>query len=163
MHDHLSALTAPAALVDPGLATIGLGDEAGSDNDLPGARVARKDASTAKRILLVEDEFFIALEIERILVELGYQVSAIVPDLGGALSALAEGGFDAAVLDINLRGEEVYPVADKLQELGIPFLFATGYGDANIPPRYRDLPRLQKPFDARVLSDVMRNILASSP
>lgn len=138
---------------------IGSADGDNSGDDRPATAAAPKDIPLGKRILLVEDEFFVALEIAQILQDLGYSTVATVPDLDGALRAIAQGGFDAAVLDINLRGQLVYPAADALRDRGIPFIFATGYGAANIPLHYRDLPRLQKPFDAGTLADAMRKIL----
>jgi CheY-like chemotaxis protein len=103
------------------------------------------------RILLVEDEMLVAMNIEDMLLELGHEVAGIASRLEPALALAREGRFDLAMLDVNLAGDRSFPVADLLIERGIPFLFATGYGLDGIDERYRDRPVLQKPFRARDL------------
>jgi CheY-like chemotaxis protein len=99
------------------------------------------------RLLIVEDEYFIADDIARMLQEFGAEVVGPAANLKGALALLSSGErIDAAVLDVNLRGEMIFPVADVLQQRGIPFVFATGYDEAAVPSRYRDVPRWEKPF-----------------
>lgn len=88
----------------------------------------------------------VAMNIEDMLLELGHEVAGIASRIGSALALVREGSFDAAMLDVNLAGEASFPVADRLIELGIPFLFASGYGRQGLDPRYRDHPLLQKPF-----------------
>ena len=101
------------------------------------------------RILVVEDEFLVAEEIAQALEDRGAQVIGPFPTVSRALRYLEAGSpVDAAVLDINLQGEMVYPVADALRERGVPFVFATGYALWAIPERYRHLPRCEKPVDA---------------
>jgi DNA-binding response OmpR family regulator len=85
------------------------------------------------------------------LTELGHEVVGIAGRLGPALELARDGGFDAAMLDVNLAGDRSFPVADLLIERGIPFLFATGYGLEGIEEKYRDRPVLQKPFRAEEL------------
>ena len=104
------------------------------------------------RILVVEDEMLVAMNIEDMLLELGHEVAGLANRLGPALALATEGRFDAAMLDVNLAGEPSFPVADLLAERGIPFLFATGYGRAGIEERFRDRPILQKPFRASELA-----------
>ena len=94
------------------------------------------------RVLLVEDEFCMALE--EMLVDLGCEAAATAGRLDEALSLARTGNFDATVLDVNLDGEKTYPVADVLMVRGVPFLFSTGH-DA-LPTGYDLRPRLQKPF-----------------
>lgn len=103
------------------------------------------------RILIVEDEMLVAMNIEDMLTELGHEVVGIASRIEPALALAREGGFDAAMLDVNLAGDRSFPVADLLVERNIPFLFATGYGRAGIEPAYRDRPVLQKPFRAAEL------------
>ncbi|HEX8574517.1 MAG TPA: response regulator [Allosphingosinicella sp.] len=98
------------------------------------------------RILIVEDEMLVAMNVEDMLLELGHEVAGLASRLGPALALARESRFDAAMLDVNLAGEPSFPVADLLIERGIPFLFATGYGRQGIAERYRDYPMLQKPF-----------------
>lgn len=105
-------------------------------------------AERSLRILVVEDEMLVAMNVEDMLLDLGHEVAGLASRLSGALSLAQEASFDAAMLDVNLAGEASFPVADLLAERGIPFLFATGYGLQGIDERYRDRPVLQKPFRA---------------
>ena len=94
----------------------------------------------------------VAMNIEDMLTELGHEVVGIAGRLEPALELARDGGFDAAMLDVNLAGDRSFPVADLLIERGIPFLFATGYGLDGIEEKYRDRPVLQKPFRAAELA-----------
>jgi len=87
-----------------------------------------------KRAFLVEDEGVVALLIESMLDELGYEVIGPVPRLAKALDVARTENFEIAVLDVNLNGTTSFPIADLLLEKGIPFVFATGYGAPGIPP-----------------------------
>jgi CheY-like chemotaxis protein len=115
------------------------------------------------RILIVEDEMLVAMNIEDMLLELGHEVAGIASRLGPALTLAREGRFDVAMLDVNLAGERSFPVADLLIARGIPFVFATGYGPEGIDPKYRDRPVLQKPFRARDLAAAVTALAARSP
>ncbi len=97
------------------------------------------------KVLVVEDESLVALDIENMLEDMGYKVVASVPRLVRALEVASRLDFDLAVLDINLAGEVVYPLAFHLAERGTPFLFSTGYSTADLPPELRDRPILKKP------------------
>jgi CheY-like chemotaxis protein len=98
------------------------------------------------RVLLVEDEMLVAMNIEDMLLDLGHEVAGLAGRLLPALALARETEFDAAMLDVNLAGETSFAVADILIERGIPFLFATGYGLQGIEENYRGHPVLQKPF-----------------
>jgi CheY-like chemotaxis protein len=98
------------------------------------------------RLLIVEDEMLVAMNIEDMLLDLGHEVAGIASRLEPALALAREAQLDAAILDVNLAGERSFAVADLLSERGIPFLFATGYGLQGIDERYRGRPVLQKPF-----------------
>ena len=112
------------------------------------------------RVLIVEDNYVVADALRFLIDGYGGSVTAIVPSVERAFEALAGGGIDIAVLDINLRGASVAPLADHLQERGIPFVFLTGYGtDELLPEHLRDHPRLDKPVDAERL---VRAMLAAS-
>jgi len=103
--------------------------------------------STARRILVVEDEPLIAMMLEDFLDMLGHEVAGAADCVGGALTAIDAGGLDAAILDVNLRdGETCWPVADRLVERGIPFVLATGDSGNAIAERHRSRPTLSKPF-----------------
>ena len=97
------------------------------------------------KALVVEDESIVAMDIENMLEEMGCVVVASVPRLVKALKLAATLELDLAVLDINIAGEVVYPLAFHLARRGVPFLFTTGYSTASLPPELRDRPLLRKP------------------
>ncbi|MES2989381.1 MAG: response regulator [Pseudomonadota bacterium] len=102
---------------------------------------------TRKNILLVEDEPLIAMMLEDFLDALDHDVAGSADNVASALELIGEGGVDAAILDVNLRaGEQSWPIADKLAELGIPFVIATGGGGDSIAEAHRGRPVLSKPF-----------------
>jgi CheY-like chemotaxis protein len=104
------------------------------------------EAAPARRVLVVEDEMLIGMLLEDMLVDMGYEVVGIIPRVNDALAAAQREAFDFAILDVHLNGQAVFPVADLLVERGIPFVFATGYGERGLPDQYRNRPILQKPF-----------------
>ena len=99
----------------------------------------------AVRVLVVEDEFLVAMDIESMLEQLGCVVGASVPRLLKALEVASTLDFDLAVLDINLAGEVVYPLAFRLAQRGTPFLFTTGYSTSSLPSELSDRPLVRKP------------------
>lgn len=99
------------------------------------------------RVLVVEDEYLIAMDLCEELRDVGAVVMGPTATVAEALALLDRGPApDMAVLDIALDDEKVYPVADALRSRGIPFLFATGYDVSAIPGRFADVPRAQKPL-----------------
>jgi CheY-like chemotaxis protein len=98
------------------------------------------------RILVVEDEAMIAMLIEDMLEELGHRVIASVASLAVARDMAARAELDLAVLDVNVAGELIFPVANVLQERDIPFLFSTGYGAAGLSAEFLGCEVLTKPF-----------------
>ncbi|MFN3943686.1 MAG: response regulator [Allosphingosinicella sp.] len=112
------------------------------------------------RILVVEDEMLVAMNIEDMLLELGHEVAGLASRLEPALALAADGAFDAAMLDVNLAGEPSFPVADILARRGIPYLFATGYGARGVEEKHRAAPVLQKPFRAADLNSALRALMA---
>lgn len=113
---------------------------------MTGSAEPSRDPTAGLRILVVEDEMMIALLLESMLVEFGHRVAGPVARLDKALEAAQREPLDLAILDVNVNGQEVYPVAAALASRGIPFVFATGYGRAGLRPPYRDRPTLQKPY-----------------
>ena len=101
----------------------------------------------------------VAMNIEDMLLDLGHEVAGLATRLGPALALGEEAQFDAAMLDVNLAGEESFPVADKLIERGTPFLFATGYGLHGIAEDYRRYPVLQKPFRSADLRQALEALV----
>lgn len=111
------------------------------------------------RVLLIEDEALVAMLLEDTLLELGFSVTDTVSRVETALAAVERGGFDVAILDVNLSGQPAYAIADELRARGVPFVFATGYGAQGIEPAYRSVPVLQKPFGAGDLEAALRRAL----
>lgn len=100
----------------------------------------------------------IALMIEQTLADLGCDVVGPVSKLSIAMTRARDDGIDAAFLDVNIRGGEVYPVAQILGERGIPFVFSSGYGDWALPEAYRGRQRLTKPFTNEELEATVRTL-----
>ena len=98
------------------------------------------------KVLVVEDESLIAMQIESVLRAAGHDVVGPVGRLDRAVSCALDGRLDAAVLDVNLNGHLVTPLADILVERGVPFVFATGYGEAGAPEGF-DVPIVRKPYN----------------
>lgn len=107
------------------------------------------------RILVVEDEVTISLLLEDMLLDLGCEVIGPVGRIALAQDLVATEAMDLAILDVNLAGEPIYPVADALAAKGVPIVFSTGYGAAGIAEPYRDRPVLQKPFGQADLRRVL--------
>jgi two-component SAPR family response regulator len=108
------------------------------------------------RFLVVEDEILIAVLIEDALVGMGCEIVGPTGRLDTAMQLANEGEFDAAILDITIRGGKAYPIAELLVARGIPFAFASGYSDWALPEAFRDQPRLIKPFTPRALDEQIR-------
>ena len=100
-----------------------------------------------KRVLVAEDEYFIAKSLVDELQEIGADVLGPVATVSDTLALIAAERLDAVVLDINLRGEMAYPVADALIERKVPFVLATGYSADTLPTRYAGVPRCDKPVE----------------
>ena len=98
------------------------------------------------RVLVVEDEAAISLLLEDMLLDFGCEVIGPAARLAAALDVVGRETIDLAILDVNVAGEPIYPVAEALAQQGVPFVFSTGYGSAGIKDVYRDRPVLQKPF-----------------
>jgi DNA-binding response OmpR family regulator len=98
------------------------------------------------RVLVVEDEFLVASLIEDMLESAGCIVSGPMPRVADALKAMDCESYDAAVLDVNLAGARIDPVAEALSKRNVPFMFVTGYGNAGLPAEFAERPRLCNPF-----------------
>jgi DNA-binding response OmpR family regulator len=113
------------------------------------------------RVLVVEDEYLIRALLEDMLDEIGYEMAASVGTVSEASEAALNGDFHAAILDVNLDGQEIYPVADILTARALPFVFVTGYGEYTLPHPYRERPALQKPFQTEQLKATLADLLAT--
>ena len=100
----------------------------------------------ARSILIVEDEPLIAMMLEDFLDSLGHKVRGTCETVECALEEVEKGGFDLAILDVNLKGENVWPVATKLREKNVPFVIATGGHVDPPPPEFNDAPVIEKPY-----------------
>ncbi len=113
------------------------------------------------RILIVEDETFIAVMLADMLEELGYDVAASASQISQAKDFLAAEKVDLALLDVNLGNEKIDSVADLLAERACPFIFTTGYGRAGIPVAHATRSVLQKPFNISDLAAALDKELGS--
>jgi DNA-binding response OmpR family regulator len=112
------------------------------------------------KVLIVEDEPVVAFEIEDILQEAGFEIVGCVGSLDRALATLESSDCDIAILDANLRGDSVTPVAMALQQRGRPFLFVSGYERVYLPEAFLDAPLLSKPFEPGELVTAVRQLLS---
>ena len=114
--------------------------------------------SEALRVLLVEDEMLVCMDIEDMLEEFGYQVVGPAARVDQALEIIEQEPIDLAVLDINLGRETSYPIAERLSVHATPFMFTSGY--AKVDPLYRDRLHIQKPFSDQQLARALEDLLA---
>jgi CheY-like chemotaxis protein len=123
------------------------------------------EALRGLRLLVVEDEFIIAIDLAQTLEDLGAEVVGPAGSVRDALDLVNREGdrLDGAVLDVNLRDRQVFPVADALAERGIPFAFATGYDAIVTPERHAAAPRCEKPVDKASLVRLFSGRSPSSP
>jgi CheY-like chemotaxis protein len=114
-------------------------------------------AQGAKRVLIVEDEALVAMLLEDMLDDAGHTVAFCASSIPQALDYIARdaGSFDFAILDVNLGGEPIFPVAEALASHNKRFAFATGYGPAGLPDAWRGRPTLSKPFGAQDVTRVL--------
>jgi DNA-binding NtrC family response regulator len=104
-----------------------------------------------RTVLVLEDEPILAFGLEDMLLSLGFEEVRLAATIDEARGHLAEGLPQVAVLDVNIRGERSYDLADSLIERSVPFVFATGYGDAEHPEALRAIPTLTKPYSVEDL------------
>ena len=113
----------------------------------------------AGSVFLVEDEVMIRMMVADMLEELGYSVAAEAGEINEAVRLAGSTEFDIAILDVNVNGKVISPVAEVIQGLGRPFIFATGYGAQGLPEEFRNRPTLQKPFQMETLAQVLSTTL----
>ena len=114
---------------------------------------------TAKRILIVEDEFLVALYLEDVLTDMGHQVVGPCTRIQAAIALAREGNIDFAIIDINVAGTPSFPVADILRQRGIPFVFASGYGLEGLVDGYRNETTLKKFYNLDELRGALVRVL----
>jgi DNA-binding response OmpR family regulator len=111
------------------------------------------------RILIVEDDYLIAALLEDIMKAAGWRVVGPVSRVAEAVDTAAHQDCDAAVLDVNLAGEPIYPVAEVLSRRKVPFMFLTGYGDEALEDPFGERPRLGKPFRTKELLGALARLV----
>ncbi len=115
-----------------------------------------EEAIAGRRILIVEDEFFVADSLRMCLESLDVVVVGPVASVDAAIDLVASSDrLDGAVLDINLQGRKAFPVAEALAARGVPFVFVTGYGPESIPEQFTSAPRCTKPFQVAQLVQLL--------
>ncbi len=114
------------------------------------------------RVFVVEDEQLVVMMIESMLEELGCTMSGTAHSVPEALAALETIAFDVALLDLNLSGTKVFPVADALTAKGMPFIISSGYDSSAIPENFRHVPTVPKPFRIEELDAAIRKAVAKA-
>jgi CheY-like chemotaxis protein len=111
---------------------------------------------SGRRILIVEDESLVAMLLETILEDMGCTPVGPAANIDEGLRlAVEETPLDAALLDVNVAGRQVFPVAEALRARGVPFIFSTGYGESGLPDEWRGQPTIQKPFTEAAVRDAL--------
>ncbi|HEX8466765.1 MAG TPA: response regulator [Allosphingosinicella sp.] len=113
------------------------------------------------RILIVEDEYYLAEDLAGALKAAGAQVVGPVGSLRQAEAPLGAGGLDGALIDMNLRGESAFGLAERLQDAGIPFVIVSGYSREALPPSLAEVPRLEKPVDSALAVAALHRLLSA--
>ena len=113
-------------------------------------------------VFLVEDEVMIRMMVADMLEELGFSIAAEAGEINEALRLAESTHFDLAILDVNVNGKVISPVAELIQARKRPVLFATGYGSSGLPEEFRDRPALQKPFQLETLAKMIESTLKSA-
>lgn len=118
------------------------------------------DIFSGRRVLIVEDESLVAMLLETILADLGCDVVGPESNIEDGLNvASGTAPLDAALLDVNVAGQEIFPVAEALKARGVPFVFSTGYGEAGLPEHWRGNPTVQKPFTEGAIREALMTAL----
>src|ERR1700761_1906365 len=112
-------------------------------------------------VFLVEDEVMIRMMVADMLEERGSRIAAECGEIGEAMKLAQHAEFDIAILDVNVNGKVISPVAELIKVRNRPFIFATGYGSSGLPEEYRDRPTLQKPFQLETLAKMIDIALRS--
>ena len=117
-------------------------------------------AFAGRRVLVVEDESLVAMLLETILEDMGCVPVGPASTVDEGLQMVTDGDqIDAALLDVNVAGRQVFPIAEALKARGVPFVFSTGYGEGGLPDEWRGLPTLQKPFTEAAVRDALMNAM----
>lgn len=113
-----------------------------------------------RRVLVIEDESLVSMLLEDTLAEIGCEIAGLASRFNDAMKKAISLSFDVAILDVNLNGQQTFPIAEALNERGLPFVFATGYGSGSLPAQLQHAPVLQKPFHQYELERALGAALA---
>lgn len=113
---------------------------------------------TGLKVLVVEDEMLVSMLVEDMLSDLGCMVVGPAAEIDEAMNLVKSADIDMALLDVNLAGKPIFPVADALKERGVPFAFASGYGEAGLSEEHRGAAVLQKPFREADLARALKSL-----
>jgi len=116
-------------------------------------------AHSLPRVLIVEDEMLIAMMLQDMVADAGLEVEGVANSLKEGMDLASRADFDLAILDVNLNGEEVYPLAEILQKRGIPFIFSSGYGAGGIKSGFGGVPQVVKPYQQNLLMAALKAAL----
>lgn len=119
---------------------------------------SNEDRLSGARVLVVEDEAAISMLLEDMLLDFGCEIVGPAARLATALEMARNEDYTVAILDVNVAGEPIYPVAEAIAERNLPIVFSTGYGGAGIREPFRDRPVVQKPFSQQ---DLKRTLIAA--
>ena len=118
------------------------------------------EALNGRRVLIVEDESLVAMLLETILEDMGCLTVGPASSIDeGLILARDTPDIDAALLDVNVAGQVVFPVAEVLRDRGVPFVFSTGYGAGGLPEEWQQQPTIQKPFTEAAIRDALANAM----
>lgn len=118
------------------------------------------DGLEGKRVLVVEDESLVAMLLETILEDMGCVPVGPASNIDdGVAMATDDDALDAALLDVNVAGRQIFPVAEVLKARNVPFVFSTGYGQAGLPDEWRSQSTIQKPFTEAAVRDALMKVL----
>lgn len=125
---------------------------------LGSGRMPSTQALSGCRVLVVEDEYLLAEQVAESLREFGAKVVGPIGSLADAMRQVEIGGFDIALIDLNLQGEMAFPLARALQQQGGPYVFVTGYERNAIPAEFAHVTRWEKPFSEDMLVDGLARV-----
>ena len=115
--------------------------------------------SRSRCVLIVEDDILLGMAIGLCVQDAGYEVAGLARSVEAALETLSHETVDAALLDVNLQGELVFPVANALAERGVPFVFVTAHPPLDIPEKYRHHPLVPKPYYDAAICAALESVL----
>lgn len=129
------------------------------DSSTDGPTSTAPPGLSGRRILVVEDSPVVAPFTVDLLGELGCIVVGPAPNMAAARELVDAGDFDAALMDVHIRGERVFPLCELLETKGIPFVLTSGYADWHMHEKWEDRPRLQKPYTGEQVEEALAEVL----